>query len=212
MLPELARNQTAEIFRQIINESPQAGSEIKTRQERELGHAADVANWIIILSPDATLDLQVAGWLHDCERLVDNEGTVGFKGDRTSPEYLAHKKGHAKRSADLAKVMLQRFGFSASNIDRTYFLILHHDDTGEEIDKIGDEELTILAAADSLSFFTFIAADMLQREGESRLQDKANFMVDKMSSGIRKLLGDQQITDPTISRVKNQALAKYQQG
>lgn len=108
--------------------------------------------------------------------------------------------------------MLQKYDWPSTSIDRIYFLILHHDDTGEEIDQIGDEELTVLAAADNLSFFTFIAPDMLQREGEKRLQDKANFMVGKMSLGMIKLLSDQQITDPTISRVKNQALAKYQQG
>lgn len=102
MFIELAKNQTADIFAQIIKESPQTDNEIKTRQERELGHASDVASWITTISPNASVELLMAGWLHDCERLVDYEGTTGFKGDRTSPEYLAHKKGHATRSANLA--------------------------------------------------------------------------------------------------------------
>jgi len=172
-----------------------------------MGHAEDVFNWITVLSPTASVELLMAGWLHDCERLIDFEGTTGFKGDRNSPEYLEHKKNHAKRSAELAKTMLQKFNWQDESINRVCFLILHHDDTGEEIDRLGDEELTILAAADSFSFFTYIAPDMLAREGEARLQNKADFMVGKMSPRIRRLLGNQQLTDPTIARVKNRALA-----
>jgi hypothetical protein len=209
---ELVEAQAVGIFAQIRKGSPQTEGEIKTHQEHEQGHAADVVNWITILSPSVSVELLMAGWLHDCERLVNFDGSYGFKGDRNSQEYLKHKKDHAARSAHLAQDMLQKSDWPVASIDRICFLVLHHDDTGEEIDQIGDEELTILVAADSFSFFTFIAPSMLREEGENRLQDKANFMVDKMSSGFRKLLSGQQIDDSTISRVKNQALAKYQQG
>lgn len=208
MLPELTRNTATGIFGQVIENTTNSSTGIENRQQREYGHAEDVANWIDTLSPDASAELLMAGWLHDSERLVDFDGTTGFKGDRSSPAYLEHKKGHAKRSAELAQKMLGELRW-LGNIERVYFLILHHDDTGVEIEQLGDEELTTLAAADSFSFFTYIAPDMLQREGEQRLQDKANFMVDKMSARIRGLLSNQRLADPVIARVKDQALTNH---
>ena len=208
MLPELTRNAASGIFGQVIDSTPNSSSEIENRQRREYDHAEDVANWITTLSPNASAELLMAGWLHDSERLIDFDGTTGFKGNRTSQAYLDHKKGHAERSAKLARMKLEENNWQG-DINRVYFLILHHDDTGEEIEQLGDGELVILAAADSFSFFTYIAPDMLQREGEPRLQDKADFMVDKMSSRIRRMLREQHIEDPIISRVKDRALANH---
>lgn len=208
MLPELTKNTATGIFEQVIESTPNSSTEIENRQRRELGHAEDVDNWIRKLSPNASAELRMAGWLHDSERLIDFDGSTGFKGDRSSSAYLEHKKGHAKRSAELAKMKLEENNWRGDT-DRVYYLILHHDDTGAEIEQLGDEELVILAAADSFSFFTYIAPDMLQREGESRLQDKADFMVGKMSPRIRSMLFEHQIDDPVISRVKDQALANH---
>lgn len=50
---------------------------------------------------------------------------------------------------------------------------------------------------------------MLEREGAKRLQDKANFMVAKMSPSIRILLSAQKLDDPIIERVKEQTLAHF---
>lgn len=208
MLPELSRNLAANIYVDVINSVSNTLPEIQTRQERELGHATDVTNWITLLSPNASAELLMAGWLHDWERLVDFDGATGFKGDRNSSEYLKHKKDHAKRSAELAETVLQRQNW-LGDIDRVKFLISHHDDTGEEIERLGDEELMILAAADSFSFFTYIAPDMLEREGEARLQDKANFMVNKMSPQIRELLRNQVLSNFVIAQVRDKSLEQY---
>jgi hypothetical protein len=205
MLPEITGNLAHKIFDNIIASTPSKIEGIELRQQRELGHAEDVTNWILILDPDASTELLMAGWLHDSERVIDFDGTTGFHGDRNSQAYLDHKKGHAKRSGDLARKMLHQNNWPG-NIDRVYFLVLHHDDTGKEIEQLGDGDLVTLAAADSFSFFTYIAPDMLAREGENRLQDKANFMVGKMSTIIRQKLTQVNLDDPTISRVKDKAL------
>lgn len=204
---ELLEEQALGIYSNIIRDVMYQNEVVK-RQTRELEHAEDVVNWINQLDPDASSELLMAGWLHDFERLLDPYETTGYKGDRNSPEYLAHKKHHANRGANLAKHRLELEGWTKESVDRVHFLISHHDDTGEEIEGIDDPDLTTLAAADSFSFFTYIAPDMLEREGQERLQAKADFMVGKMSSTIRGLLTKVHLSDPIILQVKENALAK----
>ncbi len=181
-----------------------------TRQEREIIHAQDVLRWIRILYPNPSPELETAGLLHDSERLVNSEFSNGFKGSRDSADYLAHKKAHATRSAELARKNLTALGVPPQSVDRTVFLILHHDDTGAEVEKINDPELKILVAADTFSFFTSKnAANMLTREGPGRVKDKVRFMIEKMPPSLRQLLLQQQIPNPEIHAIKNDILQEF---
>lgn len=153
MSNEQLREQALAVLTEISELAPKGKPEYKHRQERERGHAEDVVNWIYKLSQNPSPELLMAGWLHDCERLQDFEATAGFKGDRDSQAYLEHKRSHAKRSAGLAQRFLTALGIPEASISRTCELILHHDDTGAEIEQRNDEDLKILAAADSFPFF-----------------------------------------------------------
>ncbi len=192
---------------------------VVARLEREVAHGHDVQKWVKTLNPKASDELLVAALLHDVERIINLEHDSGFTGDRNSSAYADHKKQHALRSAAYVTEQLTTIGLPFAQIVRIALLITHHDDTGSEVEKINDPDLNTLVAADSFSFFTSIAPDMLAREGEARLADKVYFMVEKMPTFLRKLLQDQDFTEAQhglipaqaviIERVKNNVLAQF---
>lgn len=191
LLPE----QAYQILRST-GESRSTSEELAARIEREIAHGSDVLRWVLTLDPDASAELQVAALLHDAERIANLDTDTGFQGDRNSPEYEQYKRDHALRSATLAVERLTLMGVNPVVVARVAFLIAYHDHTGSEVEELADPDLNTLVAADSFSFFTSIASDMLAREGEERLQKKVYFMVEKMPVFLRKLLAEQDFTDP----------------
>src|SRR6056297_412864 len=167
----------------------------------EKRHARDVLKWVKKLNSKASLSLKLAALFHDIDRIVTAKVGGGFKGKRGSQEYLKHKKRHAKRSADFIIPLLKEYGVSSSILKNTEFLIIHHDDTGKEIEKINNMNLNYLVAADSLSFYSTIAPKLYKIEGEERIKDKIRFMVDKMPQFARKIL--------TQTKLKNKIFENY---
>ena len=171
---------------------------------KELVHAADTVRWIARLTEKPSIELFLAGQNHDWERIVYPGSTGGFAGKRDTPEYLAHKKRHAIRSTILVYQKLKSNRFSEYTCQRVAFLILHHDDTGEEIRKLNDPELQILVSADSMSFFSVIFPEMLSRgESEDRVRGKMKFMIGKMDEYAREILATWKSPDERINRWKD---------
>jgi hypothetical protein len=129
------------------------GGEIMHGLEVERGHGQVVLEWVEKLLPNASVELKVAAILHDIDRLVTPVVAGGFKGDRNSAEYEAHKKAHAQRSATYAAAKLAEHDVSRKIIERVSHLIIHHDDMGVEVARLNDIELNALVAADSFAFF-----------------------------------------------------------
>ncbi len=174
--------------------------------EGERLHALDVLSWVKRLNPDPTLALQLAALFHDIDRVVNPEMGGGFKGNRNTDEYLQHKKQHAGRSAAFVIPELARNGFDPETIARTEFLILHHDDSGEEVERYGDRELDALVAADTFGFFTSIAPKLFAAEGPDRLRDKIRFMIDKIPESARATLWETRLENQTFESLKNEVL------
>lgn len=174
--------------------------------EVERLHGQVVLEWVEKLSSIASDELKVAAVLHDIDRLVNPAFAGGFKGDRNSPEYQAHKKAHAQRSAAYVTSKLTEHGVPEKIIERVVFLITHHDDAGDEVAQFNDYELNTLVAADSFAFFTSFAQKILDDEGEDRLKDKIRFMVKKMPVSSREFLSKYQLKDPRFEAIKNNIL------
>ncbi len=209
----------AALLLEKTSESRDGEKEISARIAREVAHGYDVQRWAKILDPQASDELLAAALLHDVERIVNLEQNKAFGGDRNSPEYKAHKRQHAQRSASYVSEQLSALGIPSEQTIKIALLIAHHDDSGDQVTQINDPDLNTLVAADSFSFFTSVASDMLVREGESRLADKVFFMVEKMPVSLRQLLREQDFTDPShnidpelaiiIESVKTTVLLKF---
>lgn len=193
--------------------------EIGARIEREVAHGFDTQRWVLILNPSASDELLVAALLHDVERIVNLELDKGFSGDRGSVEYQIYKKNHALRSAAFVNEELISMGIPVPQVLKISLLISHHDDNGSEVEEHNDSDLNVLVAADSFSFFTSVAPDMLAREGETRLQDKIYFMIEKMTPSLRNILWQQDFRDQkhgldssaaeVIEKIKEEVLSSF---
>jgi ADP-ribose pyrophosphatase YjhB (NUDIX family) len=183
--------------------------EIMQGAEGERKHALDVLDRITKKNSNASIELKLAALFHDVDRLVNTDKAGGFKGDRNSNEYLMHKKRHAIRSATIIIPLLLDNGFSKKTTDRVEFLITHHDDTGDEIEKLNDEELNQLVAADSSAFFTSIAPKLYASEGEKRIKDKIQFMIEKMPTDSRNILWQTELENNLFESLKNNEIKDY---
>lgn len=172
-------------------------------------HALGVLTWVERLNPKASIPLKLAALFHDIDRVVTPKAGGGFKEDRRSKAYLRHKKKHAKRSAEFIIPILKKQNVNDTILKKTKFLILHHDDTGEEIEGINNPDLNYLVAADTFAFFTSIAAKLLEAEGEKRIKDKIRFMVDKVPDSIRPLLWEHKFKNPIFNNLKNEIVREY---
>lgn len=197
------------ILSRICAEQKGHDSEIMQGVDGEKAHALDVLFWVEKLNPAASLSLKLAALFHDIDRVVNPAMGGGFGGDRNSPAYALHKKKHAARSALYIIPVLQEHEFPEDVLEKTRFLILHHDDSGEEVALMKDRELTDLVTADSFAFFTSIAPRLLAAEGFERLTDKIAFMIDKLPDSARNALKQRKLDDDMLEEAKNEVLRRY---
>ena len=169
-------------------------------------HAMEVLNWASRLCPNGSLPLRLAAIFHDVDRIVTPGKGGGFKGDRTSEAYHDHKKQHAKRSVDFIMPLLRRRTLQTGILERTAFLIAHHDDPGKDVEALDDPELNVLVTADTFAFFTTIGPRLLSAEGSERTKDKIRFMIEKSPRATRDLLGSQTFGHDVLDRLKNEVI------
>jgi ADP-ribose pyrophosphatase YjhB (NUDIX family) len=197
------------ILNQTCDEFRYRDKEIMQGIEGEKFHGLDVFAWVKKLDPKASLSLRIAALFHDIDRVVTPNVGGGFKGNRKNQDYLKHKQLHAKRSADYVVKALKLHRFPKSIIKKTKVLILHHDDYAEQIEKINNTDLKILAAADSFALFTSIAPKLYKMEGESRLKDKIRFMVNKLTDDTRIKLWEYHYDNEIFNRLKHEVIKEY---
>ncbi len=210
MSDELILKKCLDLLDEVCDKNRYRDDEIMQGIEGEMEHAETVFEWVKKLLKNSSFELQIAALFHDIDRVVTPGVGGGFKGDRKSKEYEQHKKAHAKRSAEYIIPLLKTNGIDARVLKRVKFLILHHDDTGKEVESFKDIDLNTLVAADSLAFFTSIAPKLYKAEGEERLRDKVSFMIEKMPSFARNLLASQRLENPIFDRIKNEVILKLQ--
>ena len=196
------------VLRVVCDRNAFRSDEVMQGVEGEERHAHEVLDWVLRLSGDQASDaLVLAALFHDVDRIANPGVGGGFKGDRESEAYAAHKRAHAERSAAVAQPLLADEGFDEATIERALFLIRHHDDPGEEIAALRDVELEWLAAADGFAFFTSIAPRLIEAEGFDRARVKAEFMLRKMPDNARDQLESHRFEDPVLERLRRAALS-----
>ncbi len=197
------------ILKEICKKFERHDKNIMQGLEGERLHALDVLDWIEKLNPNASIPLKLAALFHDIDRIVTPKMGGGFKGDRSDKAYLKHKKTHAKRSAEFIIPILKKNNVASDILKKVKFLIIHHDDTGDEIEKINDSDLNYLVAADSFAFFTSIAPKLFEAEGKERIKDKIRFMVNKLPNFARILLWEHQLENDIFNNLKNEIIKEY---
>lgn len=176
----------------------------------EKAHAYAVLSWARQLSETTSIELEIAALFHDIDRIVTPGVGGGFKGNRNSIDYINHKKAHAMRSAKFIYNEMKKLNIGPKLIERVAFLIQHHDDPHQEVERINDRELDILISADSFAFFTTIAPKLYEAEGEVRLHDKIKFMVEKMPKFTKQLLRSHYVGNDIFERIKNQVFLELE--
>ncbi|MFA4817909.1 MAG: hypothetical protein WC608_04285 [Parcubacteria group bacterium] len=193
----------------ICEEYKENDKEIMQGVEGERLHALDVLGWVEKLNPNASIELKIAAIFHDIDRVVTPKAGGGFKGSRDSKKYEEHKKMHAKRSADFIIPRLKKIIKNDKLLEEVYILIIHHDDTGAEVEGFENMDLNYIVAADSFAFFTSIAPKLYESEGEERIKGKIRFMVEKMPEFARAKLREHKLQNEIFDGLKNEIIEEY---
>ncbi len=155
-------------------------------------HALNVLAWVKRLQPDADFALQVAALCHDIERADEYKRIRRADFD----SYDAFKQAHARRSADVADMFLRSYPLPGDVRSRIYFLIANH-----EFGVPGDNELSVLKDADSLSFFEVNLPAYFQREGTRETLARLQWGFNRLSDNARQLLRHITYSKPEIEKM-----------
>ncbi|MFL6194309.1 MAG: DUF4202 family protein [Thermoanaerobaculia bacterium] len=146
-------------------------------------HALDTWQWVLRLSPEAGLAVQLAALFHDFERLVSE---ADARVEHRSPDYQAFKDRHAERGAELADAVLQRVGIDEAARRRTARLIARHESPDPDDPDAGG--LALLNDADALSFFSLNSAGYLDYFGPGQTRRKVAYTARRLRPGTRRHL------------------------
>lgn len=142
-------------------------------------HANDVWQWVLRLEPYAGLEVQLAGLLHDVERL-DSEAYVRM--EHTAGDYDAYKDAHARAGAARARAILDACDVACAS--EVADLVAEHER------KSPDPRRTLLGDADALSFFGVNCAGYLAYFGPDQTRKKVAWTLRRMSRrAMRHLVG-----------------------
>lgn len=180
------------IVDRVLQENEHRSGEIIAGIDGERFHTYDTHQLVLLLTDgNASAALQIAAMAHDTERFSVPGAGVGYAGDRKGPGYEAYKENHAQKSAAIMREKLANAHIANAIIERVAFLIAHHDDTIEELNRLGDPELETLVAADALSWLNFSAPNYFngkETKGMVGLVDKMCFMLRKLPQKFWKYL------------------------
>lgn len=206
---ELAENRRLlEIGQQVVTtfftNNQHRSHEITMGIDGERFHSQDMQRLVLLLSDNkATTELQIAALGHDIERIVVPGAGSGYKGERNGPDYIAYKKRHALKGADIIKQASIDQNFPAEQGERIHFLISHHDDPIEELTALNDPELDILVAADTLSWLNSSAPNYfngIEQRGEKGLIPKMNFMFRKLPERYWEYIPRIKLKEPKLTQ------------
>jgi len=142
-------------------------------------HALDVWQWLLRLSPAASLELQVAGLFHDVERL---ESEPDRRVEQSATDYLSFKTAHARRGATIVGEVLAPLAMSAASVTRVQQLISCHEQPRQ------DAELALLNDADALSFFALNSPGFIRYFDADHSAKKIAYTLSRMSPNARAWL------------------------
>jgi hypothetical protein len=146
-------------------------------------HALDVWQWTLRLAPEAGLAVQLAALLHDVERLLSEADRRIEPTASDAGKYGEFKHAHARRGAQLADELLVEAGDCPALRARVAGLI-----AGHEGGQTADPDLSLLADADALSFFSLNSPGFLRYYGPEPTRRKVAFTLGRMSPAARARL------------------------
>ncbi|HVI03622.1 MAG TPA: DUF4202 family protein, partial [Enhygromyxa sp.] len=160
-------------------------------------HALDTWQWLLRLTPDASLALQLAALLHDVERLrSEPERRV----EQHAGDYQQFKDQHAARGAELAAALLREARLSDVVVRETSRLIAAHERRSD------DRELALLNDADALSFCSLNSAGFADYYGPEHTQKKIAYSWNRLSARARGHLAHVRLR-PDVRAMIGRALA-----
>lgn len=140
-------------------------------------HALDTWQWVLRLAPDAPAELQLAGLLHDLER-VRSEPRQRI--EHLAPSYQRFKDIHAERGAELVWSLLAGGPWDAEQVAG---LVRTHERRSTNPDA------QLLADADVLSFFALNSPGYLRYYGAQVTRRKVRYSLARGSERIGPWMG-----------------------
>ena len=157
--------------------------------QADLDHAIDTWQWTLRLDPEASAPVQLAGLLHDVERLATE---AEHRSEHLAADYQVFKDAHATAGAAMARALLDRASVPAEIADQTCALIAVHERAGES------PNLRAVNDADALSFFSLNSPGYLAYFGSEQTAKKVAYTYRRMSAAARGWL--EQLRMPALVR------------
>jgi hypothetical protein len=145
----------------------------------DLDHALDTWQWMLRLSPHASLAVQLAGLFHDIERL---ESEADRRVEHHAADYADFKARHARRGAERAYEVLRGSGVDEGTATRVRELVAVHERRG------ADPEVDLLNDADGLSFFSLNSPGYADYFGPEQTRRKVAYTLGRLGSRARSKL------------------------
>ncbi len=145
----------------------------------DLDHALDAWQWLLRLSPDAGLAVQLAALFHDVERL---ESEPDARVEQHAPDYQAFKDAHARRGGDVAYDVLVGCGVDRKTAVRARAIIATHERRGI------DPDVDLLNDADALSFFSLNSPGYADYFGPAQTRKKVAYTLGRLGPSARARL------------------------
>jgi hypothetical protein len=172
------------LFDRVLIRHRDAHDLAKPLVRADYDHALDTWQWVLRLSPDADLAVQLAALFHDVERLASE---AGARIEHHAADYQAFKDAHAERGAALAEALLAWVGVDIETRERAARLIAAHEHRPEP----GDPDaaaLSLLNDADALSFFSLNSAGYLDYFGPEATRRKVAYTLRRLRPRARRHL------------------------
>jgi hypothetical protein len=142
----------------------------------DLDHAVDTWQWMLRLSPNASLAAQLGALFHDIERL---ESEADRRVEHHAPDYAAFKNRHAGRGADRTYEVLRSVSVDEVTALRVREIVATHECRGH------DAEVDLLNDADALSFFSLNSPGYASYFGHEQTRKKVAYTLARLSPEAR---------------------------
>jgi len=165
------------ILRKVIAKLSEKSNTSLKDTKHELNHIILVLDWLYIIKPKPSLDLELACLLHDCDRFFPSRRAL----KKNFKDYNDYKKEHSKKSAKIAGEILKSLK-QIKQIKSVQDIILNHEFGG-------NVKSNIVRDCDSLAFFNLEHLYFyFKKNGRQKTLAKINFMYSRMSPKNKKIL------------------------
>ncbi|NUO50002.1 MAG: DUF4202 family protein [Polyangiaceae bacterium] len=139
-------------------------------------HALDTWQRLLVLCPDAGVEVQIAALFHDINRLIDE---AEERLEHRASNYQAFKDDHAQRSAELAYEALEMAGLPKQLTRRVAALAARHEGRPEGLEE------SALADADALSFLSLLGPGYADAFGIDQARRKVRHTLKRLGAQSR---------------------------